>query len=135
MRLTPRGGVRAREAPPDKAKECIADPVASSALASEATDGGVRTLDQSFASRFGVLGLVGSQAFGGGERAAILAVFVVLVPASHGGSGLAGCLALVLWFASKGCLAAHPVAHGRSCPFAEPRRRCHAASSRAAPAR
>ena len=65
----------------------------------------------------------------------MLAVFVLVVPAAHGGSGLAGCLALVLWFASKGCLAAHPVAHGRSCPFAEPRRRCHAASSSAAPAR
>ena len=76
--MTPRGGVLAREAPPDKAKECIADPVASSALAKLATDGGVRTLDQSLAKRFGVDGRVGSQAFGGGERAeAILAVFVV----------------------------------------------------------
>ena len=46
--------------------------MANSALASDATDGGVRTLDQSLASRFGVDGRVGSQAFGGGERAAIL---------------------------------------------------------------
>ena len=94
MRLTPRGGVRDRDAPPDKAIECIAEPVASSALGSDATDGGVRTLDQSLARRFGVDGRVGSQALGGGERAeAILAVFVVLVPASHGVVGLAGCLA------------------------------------------
>ena len=101
--MTPRGGVLAREAPPDSARECIADPVASSALARLATDGGVRTLDQSLASRLGVLGLVGSQALGGGERAAILAVFVVLVPAAHGVVGLRGCLALLLWFSSKAC--------------------------------
>ena len=69
VRFTPRGGVLAREAPPDKAKECIAEPVASSALANDATDGGVRTLDQSLARRFGVDGRVGSQALGGGERA------------------------------------------------------------------
>ena len=94
--MTPRGGVLAREAPPLSAIECIAEPVASSALASDATDGGVRTELQSLASRFGVLGLVGSQAFGGGERAAILAVFVVLVPAAHGVVGLRGCLALLL---------------------------------------
>ena len=135
MRLTPRGGVLDLDAPPDRAIECIADPVASSALASDATDGGVRTELQSLAKRFGVDGRVGSQAFGGGERAAILAVFVVLVPASHGGSGLAGCLALVLRFASKGCLAAHPFLQGQRRPFAEPRRRCHAASSSAVPAR
>ena len=72
MRLTPRGGVRDREAPPLSAIECMAEPVANSALANDATDGGVRTLDQSLASRLGVLGLVGSQAFGGGERLAIL---------------------------------------------------------------
>ena len=73
--MTPRGGVLAREAPPDKAKECIAEPVANSARASDATDGGVRTELQSLANRFGVDGRVGSQAFGGGERAeAILAV-------------------------------------------------------------
>ena len=65
--MTPRGGVRDREAPPDKAIECIADPVANSARANDATDGGVRTLDQSLASRFGVDGRVGSQAFGGGD--------------------------------------------------------------------
>ena len=75
MRLTPRGGVLDREAPPDKAIECIAEPVANSALANDATDGGVRTELQSLANRFGVDGRVGSQAFGGGERAeAILAV-------------------------------------------------------------
>ena len=78
MRLTPLGGVRDREAPPLNAIECIAELVASSALASDATDGGVRTELQSLASRFGVDGRVGSQAFGGGERAeAILAVFVL----------------------------------------------------------
>ena len=96
MRFTPRGGVLDREAPPLSAIECIAELVASSALASDATDGGVRTELQSLASRFGVLGLVGSQALGGGERAAILAVFVVLVPAAHGVVGLRGCLALLL---------------------------------------
>ena len=57
MRLTPRGGVRDRDAPPLNAIECIAEPVANSALANDATDGGVRTLDQSLASRFGVDGL------------------------------------------------------------------------------
>ena len=31
----------------------------------------------------------------------------------------------MLWFASKACLAAHPVLHGAAGPFAEPRRRCH----------
>ena len=55
--------------------------MANSALASDATDGGVRTLDQSLANRLGVLGLVGSQAFGGGERAAILLCASLLVPA------------------------------------------------------
>jgi len=35
----------------------MADPVANSARASDATDGGVRTLDQSLAKRFGVDGL------------------------------------------------------------------------------
>ena len=67
--MTPRGGVLDREAPPLNAIECIAEPVASSALANDATDGGVRTLDQSLARRFGVDGRVGSQALGGGERA------------------------------------------------------------------
>ena len=67
--MTPRGGVRDRDAPPLNAIECIAEPVANSALASDATDGGVRTELQSLASRFGVDGRVGSQAFGGGERA------------------------------------------------------------------
>ena len=70
--MTPRGGVRDRDAPPLNAIECIADPVANSALANDATDGGVRTLDQSLASRFGVDGRVGSRALGGGERAAML---------------------------------------------------------------
>ena len=94
MRFTPLGGVLDRDAPPLNAIECIVEPVANSARASDATDGGVRTLDQSLARRFGVDGRVGSQALGGGERAeAILAVFVVLVPASHGVVGLAGCLA------------------------------------------
>ena len=79
--MTPRGGVLAREAPPLNAIECIAEEVASSALAREATDGGVRTLDQSLANRFGVDGRVGSQAFGGGERAAILLCASLLVPA------------------------------------------------------
>ena len=74
--MTPLGGVRDRDAPPLNAMECIAEPVANSALANDATDGGVRTELQSFANRLGVLGLVGSQAFGGGERA-ILAVFVL----------------------------------------------------------
>ena len=109
--------------------------MANSALARDATDGGVRTELQSLANRLGVRGLVGSQALGGGERAAILAVFVVLVPAAHGVVGLAGCLALVLSGSSLLAFAAHPVLHGAAGPFAEPRRRCHAASSSAAPAR
>ena len=79
--MTPRGGVLAREAPPLNAIECIAELVASSALASDATDGGVRTELQSLANRFGVDGRVGSQAFGGGERAAILLCASLLVPA------------------------------------------------------
>ena len=64
---------------------------------------------------------------GGGERAeAILAVFVLVVPAAHGGSGLAGCLALLLWFKLMACLAAHRVAHGRTAALLpKPRRRCH----------
>ena len=79
--MTPRGGVLDREAPPDKAIECIAEPVANSARANDATDGGVRTELQSLANRFGVDGRVGSQAFGGGERAAILLCASLLVPA------------------------------------------------------
>ena len=79
--MTPRGGVRDRDAPPLSAIECIAEPVANSARANDATDGGVRTLDQSLASRFGVDGRVGSQALGGGERAAILLCASLLVPA------------------------------------------------------
>ena len=67
--MTPCGGVLAREAPPLNAIECIAELVASSARANDATDGGVRTELQSLANRFGVDGRVGSQAFGGGERA------------------------------------------------------------------
>ena len=55
--MTPRGGVLDLDAPPDRAIECMAEPVANSALANDATDGGVRTLDQSLASRFGVDGL------------------------------------------------------------------------------
>ena len=72
VRLTPLGGVLARDAPPLNAIECIADPVANSARANDATDGGVRTLDQSLANRFGVDGRVGSQAFGGGAEAMLL---------------------------------------------------------------
>ena len=79
--MTPRGGVLAREAPPLSAMECMAEPVANSALANDATDGGVRTELQSLANRFGVDGRVGSQAFGGGERAAILLCASLLVPA------------------------------------------------------
>ena len=81
MRFTPRGGVLAREAPPLNAIECLAEPVANSARASDATVGGVRTELQSLANRLGVLGLVGSQALGGGERAAILLCASLLVPA------------------------------------------------------
>ena len=67
--------------------------MANSARASDATDGGVRTLDQSLASRFGVDGRVGSQAFGGGERAAILAVRKLVSAGLARVLGLRGCLA------------------------------------------
>ena len=81
MRLTPLGGVRDRDAPPLSAIECIAEPVANSALANDATDGGVRTELQSLANRLGVLGLVGSQALGGGERAEAIVLALAFVAA------------------------------------------------------